>query len=143
MPSPKNAPARSIADLVGVVGSGLCALHCMIVPTSLVVGPLAPLRFLEDGTFHHNLLWLVAPAAVLAVSIGCLQHRDRLVLWMGTIGLSTLIAAFTILHDSSGENGERLLTMASAGILVAAHVRNFRLCRSIACSHAAWTPTPS
>ena len=127
--------ARSVADVVGVVGSALCALHCMIVPLSLVVGPMGPLALVEDEIFHRVMLWVVVPAAALAFSTGCLQHRDRRVSWMGGIGVVCLTASFTVLHDLLGENGERIVATASAGLLIAAHVRNFRLCRAGACAH--------
>ena len=54
---------------------------------------------------------------------------------MGGIGLAGLTASLTVLHDLLGENGERVVATASAALLIAAHLRNFRLCRSDACMH--------
>ena len=135
MPTTSHTAARSFADAVGIVASLACALHCVAVPLALVAGPLGSLPMASDDVFHQLLLWVVVPSAAIAFSMGCRRHRDRLVLWMGIAGLVSLIAAFTVVHELAGENGERLLATVAAGLLVTAHVRNFRLCRSDACQH--------
>ena len=76
------------------------------------------------------------PIAALAFTLGCRAHRDRRVLVLGISVLAGLTASFTVLHDVLGETGERLALLASAGLLIAAHLRNFRLCRSGSCDHA-------
>lgn len=129
-PAPAKTIARPIADAVGITGSLLCALHCLIVPLSLVFGPIQSLVIVDDELFHRALLWVLLPAAGLAFGIGCRQHRDPGVLVLGTVGLLTMTAALTIAHDALGESGERLFAIGAAGLLVAAHVRNFRLCRA-------------
>ncbi|MEM9174382.1 MAG: MerC domain-containing protein [Myxococcota bacterium] len=127
---------RPLADLVGIVGSTLCALHCLIVPISLVVGPIGLLSAVQDEFFHRALLFIVVPAAALAFTTGCLQHRDRRVFFLGVGGLLLLTASLTVLHDWIGENGERIAALTAAALLITAHVRNFRLCRSDDCEHA-------
>jgi hypothetical protein len=135
-----NALVRPIADTVGLTGSVLCALHCLIVPISLVFGQIGPLSLVEDEFFHRILLSAVVPAAVLAFGIGCWNHRDPWVLVLGAVGLISLTAALTVLHDVLGENGERSAAILASGLLIAAHVRNFRLCRDCVCDHE--TPSP-
>ena len=126
---------RSLADAIGIAGSAFCALHCLIVPLSLVIGPLANLLHVDDELFHSLLLWIVVPAATLAFAVGCLQHKDRVVMLCGAIGLASLVLSFTVLHEWAGENGERIAATFSATLLITAHVRNFRLCRSGECEH--------
>ena len=126
---------RAVADVVGAMASGLCALHCMAVPITLVLGSLGPLIFLTDERFHEVLIWLVVPTAGLALSTGCLQHRDRAVFLLGAVGLLLLLASFTGIKEIAGETGERAMTVFAASLLIAAHVRNFRLCRRGACAH--------
>jgi len=129
----RDSPFRQIADAVGVTGSMLCALHCLIVPITLVFGQIGPLSMVEDEFYHRALLFVVVPAAVLALGIGCRSHRDRWVLLLGLAGLLTLTAALTTLHDLAGESGERAAALLASALLVTAHVRNFRLCRRSAC----------
>ena len=126
---------RPVADLVGLTGSALCAAHCLIVPASLVFGQIGPLARVDDDVFHGILLWVVVPAAILAFGIGCLDHKDRGVLALGAVGLVSLTAALTVLHDVLGESGERVVAIFASGLLIAAHVRNFRLCRRGRCDH--------
>lgn len=133
MKSSTTLDIRTIADGLGVIGATACALHCVALPVLLVLGTTVPtVFFLEEG-FHKTMLWLVVPSAVLAFAIGCWQHRDRRVLLLGALGLGGMVLAGTILHDLLGETGERVVTLVSAGFLIAAHYRNFKLCRSDSC----------
>lgn len=134
MLSVRSLDARTVADAVGIAASTACALHCLVVPISLVAGSLGPLPQVDDEIFHRGLLGVVLPAATIAFAIGCIQHKDRLVLALGVIGLACLTAAFA-LHYVTGERGERVLVMISAAMLIVAHARNFRLCRIRACDH--------
>ena len=123
------------ADVVGFTGSVLCALHCLIVPVALVSGMIEPISRLDDQTFHLVLLWAVVPAAVIAFGFGCREHKDRWVFALGAVGLVTMTASFTILHEAIGESGERIAAMFASTLLIAAHLRNWHLCRLGACGH--------
>ena len=130
----QDSSVREIADAVGIMSSMLCALHCLIVPMTLLFGPIGALSLVEDEFYHRALLFFVVPAAVFAFGIGCRSHRDRWVLMLGLAGLLTLTAALTVLHDLVGENGERGGALLASGLMVVAHVRNFRLCRRSPCN---------
>jgi hypothetical protein len=129
--------ARTIADVAGCAGSVACATHCLIVPISLVFGPIGPISMIEDEVFHSVLLWVLIPAAFVAFRIGCLDHKDKWVLILGLAGVFSLTSAFTFLHEPLGETGERWVATVASALLIAAHVRNFRLCRASACCHEA------
>ncbi|MCH2174046.1 MerC domain-containing protein [Myxococcota bacterium] len=126
---------RPLSDAIGIGGSLLCIGHCLILPVSLVVGMIIPVSFAEDEFLHGALLWAVVPAAMLAFAIGCLHHKDRRVLLLGATGLLALATAFTGLHDAISQSAERWIAVAASGLLIGAHVRNFRLCRTRACDH--------
>ncbi|MDJ0868627.1 MAG: MerC domain-containing protein [Myxococcota bacterium] len=126
---------RSFADGVGILGSAVCALHCAAAPVLLVVGTSLQASFLADETFHQMLLWAILPASILAFGLGCWRHKDRWVLLLGVLGLLGLSFAVAAAHNLIGEIGERIVTVGSAGILIGAHLRNFRLCRADACDH--------
>lgn len=118
-----------------MIGATACALHCIALPVLLVLGGTMPFVFLGDESFHRRMLWLVVPAALLAFTLGCKRHKDRRVVLLGAVGIVGMVLAGTVLHDWIGETGERLVTLASAALLIAGHLRNFRLCRSDACRH--------
>ena len=124
---------RTIADGLGVLGATACALHCIALPVLLVLGSTTPTVFFADESFHSLMLWLVVPSAVLAFALGCRRHKDRRVLVLGAIGLAGMVLSGTVLHDVVGETGERVATLVSATLLIAAHLRNFKLCRSESC----------
>ena len=75
---------------------------------------------------------LALPAATLAFGHGCWQHKDHWVLLLGLLGLYSAVAEP---HDLIAEIGERFVTVGSAGILIAAHLRNFGRCRADDCDH--------
>ncbi|MCG8462782.1 MAG: MerC domain-containing protein [Holophagales bacterium] len=126
---------RTIADGLGVIGATACALHCIALPTLLILGATVPTVFLGDESFHLAMLWLVVPSAVIAFSLGCWRHKDRWVLLLGALGAAGMVLSGTVLHETLGEAAEKMATVGSAALLIAAHVRNFRLCRSESCQH--------
>lgn len=126
---------RAIADWSGIAASSACALHCVLVPVLLVTGTVLPIAFFADEAFHKAMLFLIVPAAVVAFGIGCWRHKDKWVMVLGAVGLAGIILAAVVVHDIAGETGERIVTVLSAAILIAAHYRNFQLCRSSDCTH--------
>ncbi len=124
-----------IADWLGIAASTACAVHCIVIPTLLITGTVLPATVLADESFHLAMLFVILPAAIVAFGIGCWRHKDRWVLTLGATGLTGMVLAATVLHDVAGEAGERVVTVISAAILVAAHYRNFRLCRASDCAH--------
>jgi len=127
---------RSIADGLGILSSAACALHCLSLPILLLAGTTLPASFLTDESFHRAALWVVIPSALFGFGLGCWRHKDGWVLLMGAIGLAGISLAGLVLHDLIGETGERVVTFAGASLLIAAHVRNYKLCRSDRCDHS-------
>ncbi|MGH1366922.1 MAG: MerC domain-containing protein [Calditrichia bacterium] len=126
---------RNFADRIGVLSTSLCALHCLLVPVLLVAGTTLPISFFTDELFHKLMLAISLPAGAFAFGIGCWQHKDLWVLGLGVLGLVGLASAAFLLHDLIGHEGEIIVTVASAVALIAAHVRNYRLCKSDKCDH--------
>ncbi len=129
--------ARPVADGIGILGSAACALHCLAAPVLLVAGTALPASFLTDESFHQMLLWAILPASTLAFGLGCWRHKDHWVLLLGALGLFGLTFPVASPHALVGEIGERWMTVGSAGLLIAAHLRNFKRCRGDGCDHEA------
>ena len=124
---------RSIADVLGLSASAMCAIHCLLVPLLIITSTTLPVSFLTDESFHRAMLWIVIPSGILAFSLGCWRHRDRFVFLLGMLGITGLCLSAFWLHDLIGEIGERIGTVVSAMTLILAHVHNWKLCRNGAC----------
>lgn len=141
MEGKRSRDVRALADGVGILASVACALHCMAVPLFLIVGTAPRALLAGDETIHQMFLWAVFPAALIAFGVGCWQHRDKRVLLLGALGVLGIFSPIVVSHALIGELGEGLLTTASAGVLVSAHLRNFRMCRASCCAQeGAFTP---
>ena len=120
-------------DRVAISTSALCAIHCLCLPILLVMFPAVGATFFGQESFHVLLLWLVIPLSLVALTMGCRKHKNRVVAVMGLIGITFMVVAATLGHDLLGETGERLATLAGAVFIGLGHFRNFTLCRRIDC----------
>lgn len=126
----RSQRTRQLADRIGIASSTLCAVHCLVGPILLVAGTAIPSVWQPDESFHLLLLWAILPAALVAFGLGCWRHKDRWVLALGLVGLMGICAAALAGHERLGEISERALTIGSATLLITAHGRNARLCRT-------------
>ena len=122
-------------DRLGVFLSATCLLHCLALPVLLTIAPITQTGLLDEQTFHLVLLWFILPVSLIALGIGCRQHKDLLILLLGGIGLSLLLFAGLVGHAVLSPAAERVITIAAGLILAAAHLRNFKICRATNCDH--------
>lgn len=133
LPSPRDK--RSLLDTAAVVMSGICMLHCLALPIALTMLPILNVAVLDEQVFHLLLLVFILPVSVVALAIGCRQHKDRLTLVLGVLGLSVLLFTAVFGHDFFGINGERIVTSMGGIVLALAHIQNYRRCREDDCDH--------
>lgn len=131
---PSITPSQWL-DRLAVSVSSLCALHCLTLPLMLVLAPALGASFVGDEAFHRSLLLLVIPLSLVALWLGCRQHKDNWVWAYGALGLSIMVFAAFWGHDLVGESGEKILTLIGAATLAAGHIRNHALCRKAHCDH--------
>lgn len=132
-----NQPAtkQERLDSIAVVLSGICMLHCLALPLLLTLFPLLNVSLLSETVFHLIMLVVILPISVVALTIGCRQHKDRLTLILGVMGLSILTIMAFGGHFLFGLTGERLVTSLGGLILASAHIQNYRCCRRDSCNH--------
>lgn len=92
---------------------------------------LGPLQ--EEG-FHLLLVSIVLPISVLGIILGCRQHKNYNIGYLGGFGLLVLLLSGTFGHDIVGEFGEKLLTVIGSTILIGIHIKNFQQCKVACCS---------
>lgn len=134
-PSAADDKKQRFLDTVAVVLSGVCMLHCLALPIVLTVLPIVNVGLLNETLFHGLMMVVILPISIVALTIGCRQHKDRLTLTLGIAGL--LILGFTALfgHALFGIMGERIVTSIGGLILASAHIQNYRSCRKADCQH--------
>ena len=124
---------QAIADKSAIALSVLCALHCLLLPTAIVLYP-STLGFLPgDESVHFALLFVVIPISAYALIKGGKVHKSRKVFITGISGLLVLVAAVVFGHDILGEIGEKILTVIGSVIVIIAHVQNHLTCRGVDC----------
>ena len=127
--------AMPYLDRIGVFLSATCLLHCLALPVLLTIAPITQTGLMDEQTFHMVLLWFILPVSLIALGIGCRQHKDLIIVLLGGTGLSLLLFAGLLGHTYLSPPTERVLTVVAGLILAAAHLRNFKICRATNCDH--------
>ena len=117
-----------VMDKTAIGVSIVCALHCAMLPITLVLLPVLAATPLGDELFHQAMLIGVIPLSLVALALGCRKHKNRKVAYWGWTGL--VVLAFTTLfgHDLLGESGEKVATIIGAMIIAFGHFQNHILC---------------
>lgn len=112
---------RNRLDRVGVLLSGLCALHC-IAGLLLVAGLGLGGELLFAPAIHRIGLALAIVVGAITLVLGVMRHGDPRPLQVGAAGLGLMIVALVLGHSSA----EAFLTIAGVSLLAWAHLRNLR-----------------
>jgi len=124
---------QPVTDKLAIFFSAACAVHCLALPLILLAIPsLGALPF-ADESFHLWMLVAVIPTSVIALSLGCKQHKQLPLVVYGFIGLTLMVSALFIGEALLGEYGEKILTLVGALILATGHLRNYQLCKQSNC----------
>lgn len=126
---------QTLLDRFSMGASALCAIHCAVLPIMLALFPALSSLPNNDHRFHILLVFLIVPTSVLAAFLGCAKHKDKWVLFGIVTALIILTVTALFGHALIGEMGEKAVTVFASVVLIAAHWRNYTLCRSKKCSH--------
>ena len=121
---------QSVLDFIAVAISGLCAIHCLLLPLVLIIFPILGSSVLSDELFHELLLWVILPTSILAVALARFGHPDLWVIVLVAAGLATLTFGALWAHDHAAPWVDKALSLLGGMVLAIGHVRNFRLCRA-------------
>ena len=135
MDSQPNNRRRKYLDTAAVFLSGVCMLHCLALPIALTILPIVNVTLVDESTFHLLMVAVILPVSVIALTIGCRQHKDKLTLILGSVGLVILTLTAIFGHNLLGLTGERIVTSIGGLILAAAHIQNYSCCRIDYCAH--------
>jgi chromate transport protein ChrA len=116
-----SKPLRERFDRLGILISGLCAVHCL---ATLAVVALLGVGggVLLDPALHRVGLAVAIVVGAVALGLGIARHRRRDPLLIGAAGLSLMALALLTGHSPA----EAALTIAGVALVALAHWRNVR-----------------
>ena len=124
-----------LLDRASIGLSVICVLHCFATPILLAFAPSLLALPVADEKFHAVLIFLILPASLVALTLGCRRHGDMSVVYWGCGGLVVLLGTLVLGHDLLGDAGEKITTVFGSGLVVIGHTLNFRACRASTCQH--------
>lgn len=128
-------------DRFAILLSGICAIHCILLPVAAGIIPLLAVTIqhgqqLHQFWFHSFILIFIVPVSVIALIIGFRTHRQWLPTAVALFGLliltsialfaGTLISLRIIPHQ-----GEMLITIVGGIIHAVGHILNLLATRKI------------
>jgi hypothetical protein len=119
---------RAVLDQLAVALSGLCLVHCLLLPIFVITLPF--LAQFSDEHFHLEMLVVVIPVSLLALALGYRRHGHWGIVASGLAGLAVLTLGGTVAHSAYGLVADRVLTVIGSVILAITHYRNFRLSKT-------------
>ena len=69
-----------------------CALHCLLVPSFLIITSGALALSIDNELIHWAILFLATPISAYALVTGVSNHNDYVVFLVGMAGLGALTA---------------------------------------------------
>ncbi|GIV57095.1 MerC domain-containing protein [Rhodocaloribacter litoris] len=120
-------PARPpFWDRLGIGISGLCMIHCLLLPVVLALAPLWPMAEELHAWLHPVFALLLVPTTLLALVHGYRRHRNRRIAMWLVAGLVIVLVAGVLGHEMPGAFAETSITVTGSVVLIAAHWRNWR-----------------
>lgn len=116
--------SRHRADYVGITGSVLCIIHCLITPVLVMTSALLNYESLRIGFLSLDYLFIVINVIAVWSASQRATSRVRWAMW----GFLALFAVGLLLEEYS-ELFEYVAYAASAGLVVT-HLLNIRQCRA-------------
>jgi hypothetical protein len=110
-----TSAASARLDLVGVVASSACLVHCLATPLLVVFFPLV-----ADARFEGVLAVILVVFATLSASLA-LARRRVLPMLTFSLGLAAL-AVRRGFELAEGSSEERIIVVIAAGLMIATHL---------------------
>ncbi len=116
----KNKPA--FWDRLGIGLSGICAIHCLLVPVIVALIPLWPAFEEFHGYTHFIFFVAIAPTVFFSLKN---KHNS---IWASIFLISGLLIIFLawLFNETLGEYGEAGITLVGSIFLIIGHWVNYR-----------------
>ena len=98
---------QEYSDKTAISLSALCLVHCLLVPSFLVfLSGYISLSY-NNELIHYAILFIAIPVSIYALIAGVKNHNSYTYLYVGLLGILTLILAVTLGVQMWGEAGEK------------------------------------
>ena len=124
---------RYLSDKLAIVFSAACTLHCLMVPSFLIVTSGFFTLSIHNELIHYLLLSLAIPISLFWLNSVLKKHTKPAFFYVGIFGLATLVSAIFIGEIIFDNFGEEILSVLGSAMVVYAHYRNYRTCKEIDC----------
>ena len=114
-------PIRHRLDRLGIMLSGMCAVHCLLGIVLVSALGLGGEAFLAPA-IHRTGLALAVLVGLVTLGLGVLRHGQLAPLAIGSCGIALMTAGLAVQHGA----GEAVLTVAGVALVALAHIRNLR-----------------
>jgi hypothetical protein len=111
-------------DALGIGASLACAIHCALLPLFLSSLPLFGINIIENHAFEAGMIALAFAIGSYALYHGYRKHHHS---WL-PVTLFILGFACLVIKEFVVEY-EAWLLIPAVGLIIAAHLLNFRFCR--------------
>ena len=112
---------RHRLDRLGIMLSGLCALHCLLGLILVTVLGLGGEAFLAPA-IHRAGLALAVLVGILTLGLGLRRHGQLAPLAIGSVGIALMAGGLAVPHGAA----EAVLTVAGVALVALAHIWNLR-----------------
>jgi len=109
-------------DGTAIGASGLCILHCLLLPIVILLLPAMSAASETTEIIHLLSLIIIIPTSLLALTAGARYTGSYNLLLTGCVGLILLVLG--ALFEETGIWGVAL-TAAGSGLLIYCHIRNW------------------
>lgn len=121
--SDKRLAASLFWDKLGIGISGVCAIHCLLLPVAVAVLPLWSFATVLHDWLHPVFILLIAPTVYYASKR---SHFDRKITGVLSAGFFLILIGWIFGHFLIGLLFETILTVLGSAVLVTGHWFNFR-----------------
>ena len=110
-----------------------CALHCLFMPSFLIVTSGFLSVSIDNELIHLVILLAALPVSIYALARGLKNHKEFMIFVLGVVGLSILGVSYYLGEAVLGEAYEKTLTILGSLFVVFAHYRNHQACVALDC----------
>ena len=126
MKSKLNIVSLKNLDKTGIVCSGACATHCLLLPILAFSSPTIS-SFLQHEWLHLGLIILLIPIALISFTLSMKVHNTQGPFFFGGAGIILLVLAVALeaIHIEI-VNLEKVLTALGSFLLITGHAMNMK-----------------